>query len=281
MPLDTPFPPRKINNITSHAMNPANLQNPCGGLDMPSSGAGNIPITLEEFLKVGSTVKATTLHGVVHQGEIMAVDNKTRLVFLAVPTKSADQGNNHNSNSNNSGTGGTRHNIVMINLNMLKKLDTVTDNNSSTSGGDLKQKSGGGGPHVNGITAQLQSCRVEDAELRFRQTLSDKMKRVDAIGIGVSPEAQLLFDKLSKQYKQCSWNGTSIVVGDLNVTVSPPYCSNDCVCVNGEKESSVKHVKQLVDNIWVNQVMPKQQQSTLKKQPTSSTNGGGGGGGTR
>ena len=31
---------------------------------------------------MGSVMKATTVHGVVHQGEILAVDNKTKLAFM-------------------------------------------------------------------------------------------------------------------------------------------------------------------------------------------------------
>ena len=92
MSSETPFPPRGNSSNPHQSMNqqhlvhnshhPATAGITSGGFDMSGGAAGNIPITLEEFLKVGSVVRATTLHGVVHQGEIMAVDNKTRLVFI-------------------------------------------------------------------------------------------------------------------------------------------------------------------------------------------------------
>ena len=49
-----------------------------------SPDGSNISITLEEHLRVGSVIKATTIHGEVHEGEVMAVDSKTRLAFLGL-----------------------------------------------------------------------------------------------------------------------------------------------------------------------------------------------------
>ena len=112
-------------------------------MDCQGDAPANIPLTFEEIIKVGSTVKATTIHGVTHQGKVMAVDNKTALVILcefwifwkslddleflsdcllfwtAVPTTNEASNGTKKSSRN-------LQNVVVFNLNTLQSLETVS-----------------------------------------------------------------------------------------------------------------------------------------------------------
>jgi hypothetical protein len=52
------------------------------------------------------------------------------------------------------------------------------------------------------------------------------------VGVGVTKEAQSLFDALSKTLP-CVWSGRAILVMDV-VTVKPPYTPDSCEAKPGE-----------------------------------------------
>ena len=65
------------------------------------------------------------------------------------------------------------------------------------------------------------------------------------IGKDVSPEAQKLFDQLSKTYS-IHWNGKVIESKQLQLTISPPYRPEDC---QGSDPTSLERIKQVVSTI--------------------------------
>lgn len=65
------------------------------------------------------------------------------------------------------------------------------------------------------------------------------------IGQGVTPEAQKLFNQLSKTYT-IQWNGKVIESKQLQLTISPPYGPEDC---KGSDPTSLERIKQVVKGI--------------------------------
>lgn len=251
-----------------------------------SPDASNISITLEEHLRVGSVIKAVTIHGEVYEGEVMAVDSKTRLAFLAVPVASpvtqnggsvggvksstgsgvganssstaavaADSTNSSILNGGGALSKSSRINVVMLNLNMLQDLVAVR------------------GPPEASQVPTLAPVSIHEVEQSMKMNVAKKMKRVQSVGVNVPPVAQALFDKLKCQYNNCSWIGPKILVEDVKVTIGDikePVNGGkyEFPSVDGEKDSSVQHVKNLIEQFWP---------QCIQQQQLTTDSGGGGG----
>lgn len=63
------------------------------------------------------------------------------------------------------------------------------------------------------------------------------------VGVGVTKEAQSIYDSLSKTMP-CVWSGRDIVVMDA-VTVSPPY-NVDSVTTSGAHTGALERVKKVL-----------------------------------
>lgn len=63
------------------------------------------------------------------------------------------------------------------------------------------------------------------------------------VGVGVTQEAQTIFDSLSKTMP-CVWSGRSIVVMDV-VTIAPPYTGTDVVAT-GEAKGALERVRKVL-----------------------------------
>lgn len=65
-----------------------------------------------------------------------------------------------------------------------------------------------------------------------RAALEKAHTRASQIGVGVSKEAQQIFDALSRTYP-CQWSGQTIIALDT-IHISPPYTADACTCTNGD-----------------------------------------------
>ena len=94
---------------------------------------------------------------------------------------------------------------------------------------------------------RLPTLKVETVKQREKEALESMKKQLSRIGKDVTPEAQSLFDELSKTY-DCKWNAKQIELQQLGVEISPPYTPADC---KGETFSSRISSYNSTINAWV------------------------------
>ncbi|KJP86964.1 hypothetical protein AK88_03363 [Plasmodium fragile] len=76
---------------------------------------------------------------------------------------------------------------------------------------------------------QVEGSLVE----RIEQKALEKFETIKArIGIGVTQEAQELFDFIWKTHPDCTWSNKDILVLNGEVRIKPPYGPDNCVAKN-------------------------------------------------
>jgi len=86
-------------------------------------------------------------------------------------------------------------------------------------------------PAVDVVAMEAQEKRAEEYYLNYKSM----------IGVGVTEDAQEIFDSLSKTMP-CAWSGQLIVC--YRVKISPPYRSEDCA---GPDENEVNRVRKVLE----------------------------------
>merc|ERR1712176_415687 len=76
--------------------------------------------------------------------------------------------------------------------------------------------------------------------------LNEKHRAVMAVGVGVAPIAQRLFNTISKTIDEIKWGGKDGKEISImsQVTISPPYSISD---VRGKEGQALNHVRKIVD----------------------------------
>jgi ElaB/YqjD/DUF883 family membrane-anchored ribosome-binding protein len=159
---------------------------------------------------LGVEVKIKTTLGEEFEGEIFSYDTTSNCVILI-------QSSHHSL---------LKRNYRVLKTSFIKEIQYLGKNeNSSVS--DLSAL-----PSVN-----VQKIRAKE-EAALRKIRED----VSKIGVGVSKEAQEIFDALSKTLR-CRWNRDIIVVFD-EVQIKPPY---DVDCCSGNDSFMLERVKKVLD----------------------------------
>jgi len=163
-----------------------------------------------EYFQVGSVVSCTTCFDQRLQGEVMAFDRQTKMLSIKNPS-SAKPGT---------------YDINLINMNMVKAVKVVKEATESPP------------PLANLNYAKLMT--------RASMALNEKHRAVMAVGVGVSPQAQRLFNTISKTIDEIKWGGKDGKEISImsQVTISPPYLSAD---VRGKEGQALNHVRKIVD----------------------------------
>ncbi|SBS95079.1 lsm12, putative [Plasmodium ovale] len=65
-----------------------------------------------------------------------------------------------------------------------------------------------------------------------RKAIANFEKNRSRIGIGVTQEAQELFDFIWKTHPDCTWNNQDILVLNGEVMIKPPYGPDNCIANN-------------------------------------------------
>ncbi|ORX68439.1 hypothetical protein BCR32DRAFT_107834 [Anaeromyces robustus] len=126
---------------------------------------------------------------------------------------------------------------------------TETTTTSTTEENSTKNKKNPNDPYSNSLSTLVPVCpvNIDDIITREKKALKEEFQRQNRIGVGVTEEAQQIFDALSKTMP-CSWNNKSIVVMD-EVTISPPYSAENCKMVPGKsvQESILERVQKVLE----------------------------------
>lgn len=157
----------------------------------------------------GAIVDIRTTSGANYKGELLCYDNTGMNCFILKENVNKGKANFHVI---------MNHAISDINLSALPQQDEVD--------------------------APLPHYDIKVLEERERLALKDFQKRQQCIGVGVTKDAQDIFDFIYKTHHDCHWDGKTIVV--LDVRIEPPYGSENCVGGQDKSHERIQNVlKQL------------------------------------
>merc|ERR1712130_402927 len=140
---------------------------------------------------VGFQVAITTTLGESIEGEIFNYDAAARCLILTDPNVPPP-----------------KRSFRVLNVSFV---DTVDVKNMPT------------GP----VSLEVPAVDLDKIKAFEQRNLRAALQEAQKIGRGVSPEAQQLFDALSKTYR-CTWKDKSIAIDLLDVRIDPPYTPESC-----------------------------------------------------
>eukprot|EP00753_Platysulcus_tardus_P009346 PLAT2000.1.p1 GENE.PLAT2000.1~~PLAT2000.1.p1 ORF type:complete len:203 (+),score=44.39 PLAT2000.1:58-609(+) len=97
------------------------------------------------------------------------------------------------------------------------------------------------------LPRSLPPVRMEDVEALEAEALRAEAERRLHLGVGVTKEAQQLYDAINKTMP-CAWDGRAIVVLSV-VYIHEPYVADSCELVEGGDERTLARVKRVVSAI--------------------------------
>jgi len=162
----------------------------------------------EEFA-IGVVISAKTTLGEEFEGQIVAFDRPSNLLVIQEGVGRAERGE--------------RRNVRVLKANYIREFSVVSKGDDPLDPASCMLD-------LNSIYAR------EDAALRQAEIEAER------IGVGVTPEAQSIFDALSKTLP-VQWDKTDIVVMK-EVRVRSPYLPEN---VNGGTAAANERVKKVID----------------------------------
>jgi len=164
----------------------------------------------DNYFSIGMIVSCTTCHGQNIEGEVVAFDYSSKM--LAIKSTSS------------SGKPGTAD-VRMLNMNYVSDVSVVKEASEPPQ--------------------TLASLNMPKLMSRVRTSVDEKRRQVNYIGIGVTPEAQKLFNTITKTISEVRWDKQNIIIMN-EVTITPPYTVEDCRGKDGSSKA-LQHVKKIVD----------------------------------
>ncbi|GFY48794.1 protein LSM12 homolog [Trichonephila inaurata madagascariensis] len=190
----------------------------------------------EEFnlFSVGTIVSCKTCFGDDYEGEVIAFDYQTKILFIKCSSKSGKA---------------NVHDMRMINLDFVE--DVVIKKEVTTP--------------VNG-TQSLLPLNIEKLSGRAKQHVKERQRLVTALTAGVGNEAVRLFLAITKTIAEVTWQGKNIVVMN-QVTITPPYRPENCKPIGKGDGDAVNHVRRIVEKYFKDQAQaqPPQTQQTQSR----------------
>lgn len=180
-----------------------------------------------EYFTVGSIVTCKSCYNQKFEGEVVAFDPHSKMLILrSTPTNGKPNVND----------------IHMVNLAYASEVEMKKEATSSPP--------------------PLQPLNVQRLTTRSKHQLEEKMRLLNAMAAGVSPEGQQLFLAITKTIDEVTWNGPNIVVMN-QVTISPPYKPENCKG-NNDSQQAITHVRKIVEkHIKDQQVVASEQASSV------------------
>jgi len=195
-----------------------------------------------EYFSIGSIVACTTCYQQKIQGEVLAFDLPTKMLAIKSPASNGK----HSVND-----------VKFVNLSYVSDMKVLKEADREVSPQPL--------PNIN----------VQKINARLRQSIDEKKRQVNYIGVGVSAEGQKVFNAIVKTITDCKWDRHNIIVMD-EVIIKPPYGLEDCVCRGREDSRTLEHVKKIVQKHLKDLEQQQQQRNhdlrkSLSPSPSSST----------
>lgn len=163
-----------------------------------------------EYFSIGSIVSCTTCYQQKIQGEVIAFDLGTKMLAIKCQATSGK----HNV-----------HDVKLVNLSYVSDVTVLKEADREMS------------------PPALSNLNPQKINARLRQSIDDKKRQVNYIGVGVSPEGQKVFNAIVKTINDAKWDRQNIIVME-EVTIRPPYGLEDCKGKEGSK--ALEHVKKIV-----------------------------------
>mmetsp|Transcript_13978 Transcript_13978/g.16888 ORF Transcript_13978/g.16888 Transcript_13978/m.16888 type:complete len:191 (-) Transcript_13978:410-982(-) len=174
-----------------------------------STFVGNADTAAFGDLSIGCFVHVRTVLGEDIQGELFAYDSKFNCV--CIQEQSED---------------GKVTGVRVLKANFIKDVVEATERNPGKEVDPLP-------------TLDMAKCRAREAK-----ALKAAEEEAANIGVGVTEQAQEIFDALAKTLP-CKWNGTRMIVLD-EVTIVEPYGSDNC---SGGNSMLLQRVRKVLDGV--------------------------------
>ena len=184
-----------------------------------------------EYFNIGSIVSCTTCYNQKLQGEVLAFDVESKMLAIKCSAASGK----HNV-----------HDVRMLNLAYCSEVKVVKESDDPP-------------PALSNLSLQKLNNRLNASK-------EEKRKRINYIGIGVTDDAQKVFNAIVKTLAESRWEGKNIVVME-EVTIRPPYGIDDC---QGKAGSQVlNHVRKIIQKHMSDEAQRDQRKSISPTTVTS------------
>ena len=176
----------------------------------------------KDLWSVGCQVSlSTTLGDDVVEGEVFAYEDKTKTLVLRTPVSGTGAGHLGDKEG---------YDVKILNANFIKQV--IKAEPAAAMAAAAKSK-------------PLPYVCTKRAEQREAKALQGARKRAEQIGVGVTRQAQAVFDSINKTLP-CKWKERDIVViGE--VTIAAPYAADNCTVVPGAEKTLEQVLKVLRD----------------------------------
>ncbi|KAI9227064.1 MAG: anticodon-binding domain-containing protein [Piptocephalis tieghemiana] len=195
-----------------------------------SSQLGFFPTSDSSWI-LGASVKLKTLAGSVVEGEVYSYDTVAGIIALQRPPQNGPAPD-----------GSPRWDYTIVRLAQIKEIIHIRPHPSSSS---LSNSNSSTTTHTP-LPSSLPKVGYTHLErIRIRESTNVRNARTDQarLGVGVTEDAQKIFDALSKTLP-CRWAKQSIVVLD-EVIIHSPYTEDSCKA-NAEHASTLSRVQRVL-----------------------------------
>ncbi|XP_041365454.1 protein LSM12 homolog [Gigantopelta aegis] len=183
----------------------------------------------------GSTVSLVTCHKNELSGEVLAFDKATKVLAIKIPASSGK----HN-----------LYDVRLVNLQYVSDIKVISE--------------------PEGQAPPLTSLNMTRIKSRVRQSLDEKRKQINYVGVGVPEEGQRLFWAIVKTINDVRWDGQKIIVMD-EVTIQPPYKVENCISQSNESGRALDHVKKIVDKFLQDEAKRGVDRGSISPSPAPSS----------
>ncbi|KAJ1965090.1 hypothetical protein GGI12_001006 [Dipsacomyces acuminosporus] len=205
--------------------NGANARKPAG---RPAAAPG-VPLTS----LISTSVRVKLVNGAAIEGVVFTYDVYSGVLAL-VSSPGTNPSESLATATSSPAVGGKRKRsqVHLVAAANIKGVEVLPKQSSAGTQAELEDK-----------LPEIRPVSVSAIEARKQKSITLAQERASRIGVGVSNEAQAIFEALSKTLP-CRWTGNKITVLD-EVTIESPYGVDDCKALSSAS-FSLQRVKKVL-----------------------------------